>query len=118
MTDVEGIARELRKEMEKYSSLVKEEFEAIKKETSKTLVQAIKLASPKRTGSYKKGWRMKKTSKGYVIHNKTDYQLTHLLEYSHVKKGGGRTEGKPHIRPAEERAIKDFLKKIKKAVKQ
>ena len=47
--------------------------------------------SPKDTGDYKKGWRIKqdKARKSIIVHNATDYQLTHLLEHGHVKRNGG-----------------------------
>lgn len=119
MTEIQHVAKELQKEMEKYSSLVSEEFEAAKKDTSNELVKELKANSPEKTGNYAKGWRMKKTSKGYIVHNKTDYQLTHLLEKGHARRGGGRdVKARVHIRPAEEKAIKDFEKRTKKAIKK
>lgn len=122
MTDIKDVAEELQKEMQKYSSLVIEEFEAAKKTTSKELVEELKAKSPEKTGDYAKGWRMKKTSKGYITHNATDYQLTHLLEHGHVIRRGSKRIGEadehPHIRPAEQRAIKRFEKRTKKALKQ
>ena len=86
-----------------------------KKLLQKNWFKILKADSPEKTGDYAKGWRMKKTSKGYIVHNKTDYQLTHLLEHGHARKGGGRdVKAKVHIRPAEENAIKAFCKENKK----
>jgi hypothetical protein len=53
-----------------------------------------------------------------LVHNKTDYQLTHLLEHGHAKRNGGRVAPKIHIRPNEEKAVKEFEKRIKGAIQQ
>lgn len=50
------------------------------------------------------------------IHNKTDYQLTHLLEFGHSTKTGGRTKAQPHIRPIEEKYSKEFENELKKKI--
>lgn len=79
-------------------------------------------ASPKRTGKYRKGWAVKDTSTRLsaeaIVHNRTSYQLTHLLEKGHALRRGGRTIGHvkafPHIGPAEERAVKNFEKAVEK----
>jgi hypothetical protein len=117
VTDINNLAKEIAKQVQIYTEDVKEKVEDIKETIAKELMSDIKLGSPKKTGSYVKGWRIKRTPKKLIVHNKTDYQLTHLLEYSHVKKNGGRTEGRPHIRPAEEAAIRELLKQIERAIK-
>ena len=79
-------------------------------------VQKLRNTSPKKTGDYAKGWRVKRErGRGIpvvTIHNKTDYQLTHLLENGHIVRNAkgtyGRFNGIKHIAPVEEWA-KDAL---------
>ena len=97
---------------------LKQEVKAVAKECKKEIQQN----SPVLTGSYRKGWQAKtayesKSDIRVIVRNRTDYQLTHLLEYGHAKRGGGRVDGKPHIRPAEKRAEEKLLKKVKVVVK-
>lgn len=86
----------------------------------KSAVKELKRTSPKRNGKYAKGWKSKieKTRLGdrVVVYNKTSYQLTHLLEKGHVNRDGGRTNGIPHIKPAEDKAVNETLKMIKKGI--
>lgn len=96
--------------------------EAVEKdfnEVATESVQKLRNSSPKRPGggSYAKGWRKKKERDGSVIvHNATDYQLTHLLENGHViaNKWGtyGRTNGIKHIAPVEEWANGEVVQRI------
>lgn len=75
----------------------------------------LKANSPKRTGDYAKGWSYKVdedvpgSCTGHV-YNRTDYQLTHLLEKGHAKRNGGRVAGIPHIEPAFEQMQADLDK--------
>jgi len=62
----------------------------------------------KRKGQYKKGWTSTKRGTAYVIRNKTDYQLTHLLEKGHALRQGGRAKAYVHIKPVEEKVIKQY----------
>ena len=70
-------------------------------------VELLKAKSPRKKvkgGQYAAGWTLKPTPgrlKGFVVYNATDYQLTHLLEKGHAKRGGGRVRPIPHIRPVE-----------------
>lgn len=106
--------------LNEYSEDIREEIlnevESITKKGAKTL----KLNSPKKTGKYAKGWRVK-TERGnnYVkstIYNSTDYQLTHLLEKSHLTRNGGRTKPIVHIKPVEESCIKEYEKNVEKII--
>lgn len=102
-----------------YAADVQDEIEIASKEEAQNLVKALKAHSPKKTGSYRKGWKLKKSGKHkYVVYNKTDYQLTHLLEHGHAKRDGGRVEARVHIRPAEEIAIRNFMDRVEGAINQ
>jgi hypothetical protein len=83
----------------------------------------LKDTSPKRKGGgkYAKSWVCTKTSDSplettVIVHNKKHYRLTHLLENGHATRNGGRTKAQPHIKPAEEQAISEFIKAAKEAI--
>lgn len=75
-----------------------------------------------RPGSYARSWRTIVTSNTFStyrkeVFNKDHYQLTHLLEKGHAKRGGGRVAARVHIAPAEEKAVKNYEKDIEKLIK-
>jgi hypothetical protein len=118
MTRINDIGKEIKKQLQYYANDVAEKVEDAQDETTKRLVKDLKQDSPKNRPSYAKGWRIKKVKNAKVVHNKTDYQLTHLLEKGHAKRNGEREPAQVHIRPNEERAVKDYLKKIEGAIKE
>ena len=86
-------------------------------------VKRLRQTSPKKTGSYAKGWALKKITSSelteeVVVHNRTDYQLTHLLENGHrivnAKGEWGRVNGIKHIKPVEEWANEELPNEIKR----
>ena len=82
----------------------------------------IQSTAPKQTGAYAKSWAVKTTRESaekleVTVHSKNRYQLAHLLEFGHAKRGGGRTKAQPHIAPAEENGINALEKAIEKALK-
>lgn len=118
MVKAENLVNEIVKELERYTNLVTDEMEEAKKEVAKELVNMLKQTSPEKTGDYAKGWKTKKVGNAQVVHNATEYQLTHLLEKGHVKVGGGRVAPIVHIKPAEEKAIDEYLERVERAIKQ
>ena len=118
MTKLTGLQSEIMKQLNQYNKILNEDIQQAQKETATDLVDTLKTKSPELTGSYQSGWRIKKEKKKLIIHNKTDYQLTHLLEHGHAKKNGGRVAAQIHIRPAEQAAITNYLEKIEQAIKQ
>lgn len=122
MAEVEDLTASLMAELSKYTADVAEEVKQDCRDVSKEMTDNIKRDSPKNTGAYKKGWRAKvafedKNNIRITTYNATDYQLTHLLEFGHAKVNGGRVEGKPHIRPNEEKAKTELVRRIEEAVK-
>lgn len=93
--------------------------EVVQEETEKALkfaVKELKAKSPKRTGKYASSWKQK-TEKGRlsaagVVYNEKHYRITHLLEFGHAKRGGGRTGEKvpafPHIEKVNDETVKKF----------
>ena len=89
-------------------------------EVSKEAVNRLKKESPKGAkGKYAKGWARKvetgRLTVGATVYGKHGtYQLAHLLEHGHARRGGGRNVGGiEHIKPVEEWAIKEVEKRIR-----
>ena len=110
------------KELEKYANLATDDMKDAVKDTAKSVKKDIESSAPVLTGRYKKSWRIKKirenaNSLDVLIHSSNRYQLTHLLEFGHAKRGGGRVAGKPHIEPAAEKGEQDLIKAIEEKLK-
>lgn len=99
-----------------YVSAVDKNFDLAAQDTAKEAAKVLKQVSPADTGSYAKGWTWKKVNGRYIVYNKTDYQLTHLLEYGHdvvaYGKKIGRAPAKPHIKQVEEWMGDYLIKKL------
>lgn len=121
MPNINDLQRAILAELERYSGAIEEKVQISAKETAQELVRVLKKGAKPyedRTGDYSKGWRVKKKRKTFVVHNATDYQLTHLLEHGHAKRGGGRVPAFVHIAPAEDQAVSTFLEKIERAIRE
>lgn len=91
------------------------------RKAGKSVKKDIQANAPKKTGAYSKSWSVKTTketsdSLELTVYSPKKYQLAHLLEKGHAKRGGGRTKAMPHIAPAEENAVKELENDIKKAL--
>src|SRR5690606_39295353 len=96
-----------------YTEEVGAAIEEAVKETAQAVAADLRETAPKDTGEDAKGWTARKEGPGrYVVYNKKKPQLTHLLEHGHAKSSGGRVEGRPHIKPAEERHAPQLERKI------
>lgn len=119
---IDQLAAEIAKGLAEYSQEVVEKVNLSSEKVGKSAVKRLKETSPKDKGKYAKSWRVKTDPQvgqpnTLTIHNKDHYYLTHLLEHGHAKKGGGRVAGIPHIRPAEEMVIEQFIREVEEAIK-
>lgn len=115
--NINQLANEINKSLAQYANGVGEEVEAIAQKIVKDGAKRLKMVSPEKTGDYRKGWRAKKVDNTWIVHNATDYQLTHLLEKGHAKVGGGRVSARVHIEPVEQEMIKEFTNGVEGAIR-
>jgi len=118
----EQLAAEVMKGLQEYADLATDELKKEVKAAGQTAKKEISANAPKRTGAYAKSWAVKNmketsTSLEVVVHSRNRYQLAHLLEHGHAKRGGGRVSGRPHIAPAEADAIEQLERNIERALK-
>lgn len=114
---VNQLASEITKAVREYTEEVKEEVARARDDVTKKAVDSLRRDSPQKTKEYAKGWTRKNQGDSYIVYNSKKSSITHLLEYGHVKRGGGRVPAKVHIRPVEEKAVKDFEKAVERAIK-
>lgn len=114
---IDEMGNAIAKEFEQYVDLTSDEVKKIVAEVAEDVKEKIKEEAPVDTGAYKKSWtatRTKNSSLGaaYTVHSKEKYRLTHLLEFGHAKRGGGRTKAQPHIAKGENFAISEIRKQM------
>ena len=95
----------------------------VTEEAAKVAVRLLKAESPKRKtakgGTYAKGWRASEVKGRWIVHNKTSYRLTHLLEKGHTEIDGvKRVPAHPHIAPIEQKIVKKYVSDILDVVKE
>ena len=108
--------------LDEYAELAAEEVKAAVRKAGKTVREQISQTAPERTGAYAKSWAIKKTKESsqsleVTVHSRNRYQIAHLLEHGHAKRGGGRVSAIPHIAPAEKTGEDQLLTDIEKALK-
>jgi len=119
---VDQLAEEVMKGLTEYAALATDDMKSAVKKAAKTVQSDIKSNAPKRTGRYAKSWAVKtqketSNSLEQVVYSKDRYQIAHLLEHGHAKRGGGRVAGRPHIAPAEAVGEELLVQMIEKALK-
>jgi len=120
MAKTDSVTIQMADILDSVSKEVKGVYETDSMKVAKETVQRLKNTSPKGSPhqrKYAEGWKVgKKDRADLVVHNATNYQLTHLLENGHVirnKKGTyGRTHGIKHIAPAEEWASDELPRRV------
>lgn len=120
-TSVNEMADAIMKGLMEYADVSAETVKGAVKRAGNTVKKEASANAPKKSGKYKKSFTVTKqketaASLTVVVHSKNRYQLTHLLEKGHAKRGGGRVEGIPHIGPAEEKGIRQLTNEIERGL--
>ncbi len=119
---IDELSNEIMKGMQEYSTYAADEVKSAVNRAGASVKKDISTNAPKRSGTYAKSWTVKKTKETsskleVTVHSRTRYQLAHLLEHGHAKRGGGRVTGKEHIRPAEEKAVHELEESLERRLK-
>ena len=109
---------DIKKETTKIARKVKEEIiekspvRVVRTPTRSRQTRRVALNPRRQPGAYKAGWTTEKKEQGQRltvrIYNKTNYQLVHLLELGHRNRNGTYTQGKAHVKPAEEKGRQEL----------
>lgn len=120
LTDLDKVVNDI---LTDYAGQLTDGMKLAVKTVAENAKEETKAGSPvskngKRRGKYRKGWAVRteedRMSASSIVHNRTDYQLAHLLEKGHALRNGGRAKAIPHIKPAEEKAIKELQRMVEK----
>ena len=123
----EELSKVIKDYLENYKEDIDEDVVEVVDEVTKQAKDELKQNSPRGRGSranpYYRGWAIKLSKKRTgvyhkVIWNRTNYQLTHLLEFGHATRNGGRTRAISHIRPVEEKYNVEFVDKLEKKIRR
>lgn len=121
-----SLAKTINEELQSIGVAVDDEMQEVFDQVGKEAVKKLKATSPvnpkgKHSGRYAKGWTYEKGKKYRgksvgVVRNRTDPQLTHLLEYGHplVRNGKviGNVQAKEHIRPVADWVAEEVEKRL------
>lgn len=118
-TNVGNFAKSVEKILADYEKDVTESLEAGLDESQDLLVDALKEASPAKTGDYAAHWKPGKSVKGIriiendktVLWNGKQQPLAGILEYS-------TKHARPHIEKTRRETRPKIMKILKKAIKQ
>ena len=107
--------------LEEYADLAVEDVKQAVKDAGDVVKNDIRSHAPKDTGDYAKSWavkKMKETSDSLtvVVHSRNRYQLAHLHEFGHAKRGGGRVSAQPHNASAEQKGVEYLEEEIRKVL--
>ena len=122
--EVDELQKALMEYLEDYEEDIFDGVKEVTDSLTKKAVNDLKQSSPNLTGDYAQGWRKQKgkvnknTKYTIKIHNKTNYQLTHLLEFGHAKRNGGWVNARPHIRDVEEKYKKLYGEEITTVIRR
>lgn len=119
---IDQMAHVIMEGFQEYADLATDDMKAAVKKAGNEAKKDVQDGAPVKSGRYKKSWTVKTTKENsnsleVTVHSKNRYQIAHLLEFGHAKRGGGRTRAFPHIAPAEQKAAELLEKEVEAALK-
>ncbi len=116
------LANAVMKELDDYAKLITENMKKAVKKAGTSVKKEIQANAPKDSGAYAKSWSVKNMKENshaleLTVYSRNRYQLAHLLEFGHAKRGGGRVPGRAHIAPAEEAGVKQLEAEIERCIR-
>ena len=119
---VDQLANAVIRELDSYADTTTEGVKAAGKKVADTVKKEISATAPVGTGKYAKSWATKTTAENshaleITVHSRNRYQLAHLLEHGHAKRGGGRVAARQHIAAAEEHGIEELEHEIERSIR-
>ena len=125
VTEIDDFARAIKEALEEYSEEVIEATKQAVEQTAKEVNEEIKkrVSFNQRTKKYVRAFKIKTAeetrfnkSKVWYVSN-GQHRLTHLLEFGHATKNGGRTRAFPHIKYGEDLALRRLPELIEEGIK-
>lgn len=119
---IDGMADAIMQSLNEYAETTSTGVKAAVRKTGNEVKKQISAGAPVRTGAYAKSWATKNTKENshaleVTVYSKNRYQLAHLLEHGHAKRGGGRVAARPHIAAAEQAGIQMLQQEIERCVR-
>ncbi len=119
---VDELADAVMENLMAYADLASSDVKKAVRKAGNTARKEIESGAPRDTGAYAKSWAVKTTKESsstlqVTVHSKNRYQIAHLLEHGHAKRGGGRVAARPHISSAEETAAEQLERDIERSLK-
>jgi hypothetical protein len=119
---IDQLATVVMEGLQEYADIATEDLKAAVKRAGDSAKKDVQAGAPVDTGAYKKSWAVKTTRETsnameVTVYSRNRYQLAHLLEFGHAKRGGGRTRAFPHIAPAEQRAAETLEREVEVKLK-
>ena len=111
------ITRMLSEYTEEATDIAKQVVDNISKEVNAEILNHITFHDK----TYSKGFKVKtsfenRRNKRNTRYVAKEYQLTHLLEYGHITRNGGRTRAFPHVKYGNDYLEQNFEREMKEAL--
>ena len=118
---IDELADAVMETMENVKKVSVDELKKGVKKTGQNIAKDIRNTAPVKTGRYAKSWSSRVTSEAsdkiqVTVHSVGRYQLAHLLDHGHAKRGGGRVRAIPHIEPATEKNMATLESDLKRGI--